>query len=102
MLSSIGTNLSSISSLLNNTPASTQPSATGGGFNDVFQSALQGVNDLQSGADASVGKLLGGAPNAEVSNVMVSVEKADVAFQLMMQVRNKIVSAYQDIEKMQF
>ena len=34
--------------------------------------------------------------------VMIAVEKADVAFQLMMQVRNKIVSAYQDIEKMQF
>ena len=33
---------------------------------------------------------------------MVSVEKADVAFQLMMQVRNKVVSAYQEIEKMQF
>jgi len=33
---------------------------------------------------------------------MVAVEKADVSFQLMMQVRNKIVGAYQDIEKMQF
>jgi flagellar hook-basal body complex protein FliE len=33
---------------------------------------------------------------------MIAVEKADVSFQLMMQVRNKIVGAYQDIEKMQF
>jgi flagellar hook-basal body complex protein FliE len=39
---------------------------------------------------------------ADINNVMVAVEKADVSFQLMMQVRNKIVSAYQDIEKMQF
>jgi flagellar hook-basal body complex protein FliE len=38
----------------------------------------------------------------DVSTVMIAVEKADVAFQMMMQVRNKIVSAYQDIEKMQF
>jgi flagellar hook-basal body complex protein FliE len=37
-----------------------------------------------------------------VNSVMIAVEKADVSFQLMMQVRNKIVSAYQDIEKMQF
>ena len=36
------------------------------------------------------------------SGLQITVEKADVAFQLMMQVRNKIVSAYQDIEKMQF
>ncbi len=53
-------------------------------------------------ADTQVGSLLNGAPNTDVNHVMVSVEKADVAFQLMMQVRNKIVSAYQDVEKMQF
>ena len=37
-----------------------------------------------------------------MGTTMVSVEKADVAFQLMMQVRNKVVSAYQEMEKMQF
>jgi flagellar hook-basal body complex protein FliE len=37
-----------------------------------------------------------------MTSVMIAVEKADVSFQLMMQVRNKIVNAYQDIEKMQF
>jgi flagellar hook-basal body complex protein FliE len=40
--------------------------------------------------------------NGDMNSVMIAVEKADVSFQLMMQVRNKIVSAYQDIEKMQF
>ena len=73
-----------------------------GGFADVLKSAIKNVDDLQSGADTKIGNLLGGAPNTDVGNVMVSVEKADVAFQLMMQVRNKIVNAYQDIEKMQF
>jgi flagellar hook-basal body complex protein FliE len=33
---------------------------------------------------------------------MIAVEKADVAFQLMMQVRNKIVNAYQEVSKLQF
>ena len=42
------------------------------------------------------------ADNADIGGAMVSVEKADVAFQLMMQVRNKVVSAYQEMEKMQF
>ena len=42
------------------------------------------------------------AAAADLNQVMIAVEKADVSFQLMMQVRNKIVSAYQDIEKMQF
>lgn len=105
MLSGIGSNLTSILPELTGTrPGSTTSTGTGGGgdFSDVLKSAIQGVDDLQGGADLQVGNLLSGAPNADVSHVMVSVEKADVAFQLMMQVRNKIVSAYQDIEKMQF
>ena len=38
----------------------------------------------------------------DVHNVMIAVEKADIAFQLMMQVRNKIVNAYQEVSKLQF
>ncbi len=72
-----------------------------GGFSDVLKNAVSQVSDLQNNAQQQVGTLLQGG-NADMSKVMISVEKADVAFQLMMQVRNKIVSAYQDIEKMQF
>lgn len=101
MISSIGTGISSIASQFGDlSPSST--AKTGGGFSDVLKSAIANVDTLQNGADAQVGNLLQGAPNTDVGNVMVSVEKADVAFQLMMQVRNKIVNAYQDIEKMQF
>jgi flagellar hook-basal body complex protein FliE len=70
-------------------------------FSGVLTNALQQVNQLSSGAEQQIGSLLNGG-NTDVSSVMIAVEKADVAFQLMMQVRNKIVSAYQDIEKMQF
>jgi flagellar hook-basal body complex protein FliE len=62
---------------------------------------MQQVNQLNSGADQQIGNLLTGG-NADMSTVMIAVEKADVAFQLMMQVRNKIVNAYEEIEKMQF
>jgi flagellar hook-basal body complex protein FliE len=72
-----------------------------GGFGAVLSNALQQVNQLNGGAEQQIGTLLKGG-NADMSSVMIAVEKADVAFQLMMQVRNKIVSAYQDIEKMQF
>jgi flagellar hook-basal body complex protein FliE len=71
------------------------------GFGAVLSTALQQVNQLTTGADQQVGNLLQGK-TGDMSTVMIAVEKADVAFQLMMQVRNKIVSAYQDIEKMQF
>lgn len=71
-------------------------------FADVFQSAVSDVDSLQNSADQQVANLMHGASNADMGNAMVSVEKADVAFQLMMQVRNKVVSAYQEMEKMQF
>ena len=91
--------ISTISSLPKMPPlASTE---AGGGFSGVLTNALQQVNQLSGGAEQQIGSMLKGG-KSDMSTVMIAVEKADVAFQLMMQVRNKIVSAYQDIEKMQF
>ena len=101
MVSGIGSILSSISPQM--IPASAGGNdAASSGFGDVFKAAVKQLDELQGSADEQVGKVLTGNGNADVGNVMASVEKADVAFQLMMQVRNKIVNAYQEIEKMQF
>ena len=75
--------------------------AAGTNFGDVLKSAVNSVDQVNDQAAAQVSNLLQGG-SADVNSVMIAVEKADVSFQLMMQVRNKIVSAYQDIEKMQF
>lgn len=75
--------------------------SAGVGFGDVLKTAVNHVSDLQNSAEQQVNTLMQGG-QGDISKTMVSVEKADVAFQLMMQVRNKVVSAYQDIEKMQF
>ncbi len=100
-MSLINTNFGAIGSL--NLPDISKPAAaeSSEGFGDVLKNAISNVNQLSGGADQQVGSLLQGG-KGDMSSVMVAVEKADVAFQLMMQVRNKIVSAYQDIEKMQF
>ena len=76
--------------------------ASSASFADIFQSAVGDVDSLQNSADQQVANLLHGTGNTDIGGTMVSVEKADVAFQLMMQVRNKVVSAYQELEKMQF
>jgi len=81
------------------TPAATDRKEAG--FGDVLRSAIDQVEGLQQEANRQVGDLLQGG-RSDVHNVMIAFEKADVAFQLMMQVRNKIVNAYQEIEKMQF
>ncbi|HEX4322529.1 MAG TPA: flagellar hook-basal body complex protein FliE [Acidobacteriaceae bacterium] len=83
--------------------SSLDPGVGGDGLNfgDVLKSAVHSVNTLNDNAAVQVGNVLQGG-GGDMNSVMIAVEKADVSFQLMMQVRNKIVSAYQDIEKMQF
>jgi flagellar hook-basal body complex protein FliE len=75
--------------------------SAGESFASVLSNAVHSVDELHNDAAGQVSNLLQGG-GGDLNNVMVAVEKADVSFQLMMQVRNKIVSAYQDIEKMQF
>jgi flagellar hook-basal body complex protein FliE len=78
-------------------------SAAGGGasFSDVLEDAMANTNDLQDVANQKVGAMLGGH-SADVHDAMIAVQKADLSFQLMMQVRNKVVAAYQEVERMQF
>lgn len=72
-----------------------------GGFTDTLANAIDQVESLRTDAQQQVASLLTGN-GGELHSTMISVEKADVAFELMMQVRNKIVSAYQEVERMQF
>ncbi|HUH63272.1 MAG TPA: flagellar hook-basal body complex protein FliE [Terracidiphilus sp.] len=84
------------------TPAvGTGADSGGSSFGDVLKNAVNTVDSLNDNAAAQVNSLMTGG-GADINSVMIAVEKADVSFQLMMQVRNKIVNAYQDIEKMQF
>lgn len=75
--------------------------SVGESFSSILSNAVRNVDQLHNSAATQASNLLQGG-GADLNDVMVAVEKADVSFQLMMQVRNKIVSAYQDIEKMQF
>jgi flagellar hook-basal body complex protein FliE len=81
----------------------TLPSSSGseGGFGATLKNAINQVNDLSDSSDQKVTELVQG-DRQDVHNVMIAVEKADIAFQLMMQVRNKIVNAYQEVSKLQF
>jgi flagellar hook-basal body complex protein FliE len=72
-----------------------------GGFAATLASAVEQVEQLHTTAQSDVANTLQNG-GQDLHNVMIAVEKADVAFQLMMQVRNKIVSAYQEIQHLQF
>jgi flagellar hook-basal body complex protein FliE len=62
---------------------------------------VERVNDLQTVADQKVTNLLTGK-GEDVHAATLAVEQASLAFDLMLQVRNKVVGAYQEISKLQF
>jgi flagellar hook-basal body complex protein FliE len=70
-------------------------------FMSTLEDAMGEVQHLQGQADDKIQALLDGN-GVDVHSAMIAVEKADLSFQLMMQVRNKIVQAYQEISRMQF
>jgi flagellar hook-basal body complex protein FliE len=78
-----------------NPSSPTGPQGQPGSFGNTLKSAIH--QDSQ----AQVTELLHG-DRQDIHNVMIAVEKADIAFDLMMQVRNKIVNAYQEVSKLQF
>jgi len=92
-------------------PADIQPSASAGAssaagdeprdFLATLQQSMDAVEGAQSEAQNQVSQLLNGK-GGDLHSAMIAVEKADLSFQLMMQVRNKIVQAYQQISNMQF
>lgn len=80
------------------------PTASGGAgksadFASIMDGVIQGIEQPRQEANRSIQSLLNG--EGELHTVALSVQRADLAFQLGLQVRNKVISAYQEIMKMQ-
>jgi flagellar hook-basal body complex protein FliE len=71
-----------------------------GSFATLLETSLAEVNRLQRKADAAITALATGE-TASLHETMIAMEQADVSFRMLMQVRNKIVEAYQEIMRMQ-
>lgn len=69
-------------------------------FADVLKESINKAAELEKEADNEV-KKLAGMESQDVHNTMIAIEKADMTFQMMMQIRNKIISAYEEIMRMQ-
>ena len=68
-------------------------------FGEVLKQALGEVNEMQIDTEKAVEDLLTGKRD-DVSRVLLAVQKADLAFETMMQIRNKLLEAYQEIMRM--
>lgn len=72
---------------------------SGGNFAELLRGQLQQVSRMQSDADSSVQQLLSGQSDS-LTGVFVAARKAEVAFTLLMEIRNKLVDAYQELQNM--
>lgn len=70
-------------------------------FADALAASLNGVNSMQSAAQQIGQRFAVGDDRVNLSDVMIAGQKANIAFQATVQVRNKLVSAYHDIMNMQ-
>ena len=73
----------------------------GSSFADLMQQGLSSVNQMQQSADALATDFQRGKPGVELADVMIEMQKANVSFRAATEVRNRMVSAYQDIMNMQ-
>jgi len=72
----------------------------GAGFTDMLRQAVDSVNDTQQQSTALQRAFEAGDPDVDITQVMIQMQKASVSFEAMNQVRNRLVSAYQDIMNM--
>jgi flagellar hook-basal body complex protein FliE len=79
-----------------------QPDGAGAAdFGQILKGTLDQVNRAQVDAQKLAQDFSAGTGNASLQDVMMSLQKANLSFQQMVQVRNKLVSAYHDIMNMQ-
>lgn len=80
---------------------SLQPAAASGGeFQKVLQSTIQHVEATRVAADSAAQRFISGE-NQELHSTILATQNAELQFEMFMQVRNKVVSAYEEIMRMQ-
>jgi flagellar hook-basal body complex protein FliE len=77
--------------------ASLGAAASQGSFKDLLIESLKQVNSMQQDADSAVQQLLTG-DDVNPAEVLTSLQKADLSFRMVMQIRNKLLQAYQEIK----
>jgi flagellar hook-basal body complex protein FliE len=81
------------------TPPASQPAVGGASFKEVLVNSLEEVNRLQTDANVAFENLATGKTQ-NVTEVLGAVQKADLAFKMLMQIRNKLVEAYEVVRDM--
>jgi flagellar hook-basal body complex protein FliE len=67
-------------------------------FNEVLKETIGTLSQIQKDADEAVKEL---AKGGDLQKAVIAMEKADMAFNLMVEIRNRLISAYEEIQRMQ-
>jgi flagellar hook-basal body complex protein FliE len=72
-----------------------------GSFGSVLNRSIETVNRIQQEADSRAAQLAAGE-SKDIHSTMIAMQKAEISMSLMMEVRNKLITAYDEIKRMQF
>ena len=81
-------------------PRTTGPARPGKSFGETLSESIAQVNELQKAAETAAQDLAMGK-SKDIAQTLIAIEKASISFQLMMQVRNRMLEAYQEVMRMQ-
>lgn len=82
-------------------PVKADPAADGMGFGDALRTSLERINDLQQTAGSEAKAFQAGKPGIALYDVVIDTQKAGLAMQMGIQVRNRLVNAYKQVMNMQ-
>ena len=80
--------------------AKSKTSDSGSTFKSIFADSIQQVQNSQDFASKTVEQFLSGE-NSDLHTVAIASQKAELSFEFLLQARNKVVSAYQEVMRMQ-
>lgn len=98
-------NISNLNSLLSSLPARTPNQAPVGDaenadFGSLVKGAIESINETQKGAEQEISKAVAGETQ-DLHKTIIALQTADLKFQLGIQVRNKLLGAYEEVMRMQ-
>jgi flagellar hook-basal body complex protein FliE len=99
-------NISNLNSLLSSIPSATANKAPAGDIDDgkdfgsLVKGAIESINDTQKSAEQEISKAVTGETE-DLHKTIIALQTADLKFQLGLQVRNKLIGAYEEVMRMQ-
>jgi flagellar hook-basal body complex protein FliE len=83
------------------TPIEAKAKADKDSFGQWLSQSLGEVNQLQQVADSAAQKLISGE-SKDIHGTMIAMQKANIGLDLMLEIRNKVIAAYEEVKRMQF